>query len=359
MNDLERYRATMAYEPVDRYPWWASGPWPETLERWRTEGYVDGTDLNLGADRREFYSHWYFPCPRFENTVVEDDGVHVLYYNHEGILMRELKNNPYSSMPQFVKFPVETREEFRKFWAERMNPDPVSRLGADWEQMLRDIRSRPYPFILMADRWGGFFGPQRNLVGVEKLCMLFVEDPDFVEEMLDANADFLIALTGRILDVVEIDAFVFWEDMAYKTGPLISPAMARRYMLPRYRRVVDFLQSRGVKYIGLDSDGRVTELIPVWMDAGLNTLFPFEPQAGMDVNAVRREFGKDLRIWGGFDKRALAHGKEAIDAEIERIRPLIYDGGYIPHLDHSAPPDISWPMFQYYAEQMVRVCERG
>ena len=60
--------------------------------------------------------------------------------------------------------------------------------------------------------------------------------------------------------------------MAYKTGPLLSPAMARKYMLPRYARVVEFLRGRGVEIIGLDSDGQIHPLIPVWLDAGLNML---------------------------------------------------------------------------------------
>ena len=54
-----------------------------------------------------------------------------------------------------------------------------------------------------------------------------------------------------------IDAFGFWEDMAYNHAPLISPEMVRRFMLPRYRRVAEFLRGRGVPYIGLDSDGQI------------------------------------------------------------------------------------------------------
>ena len=94
-------------------------------------------------------------------------------------------------------------------------------------------------------------------------------------------------------------------------------------MLPRYRKVIDFARSRGVRYFGLDSDGQIDPLIPVWMDAGIDILYPFEVQAGMDVLAVRRKYGKSLRIWGGVDKRVLAPGKEAIDAELRRVAPLI------------------------------------
>jgi len=127
-------------------------------------------------------------------------------------------------------------------------------------------------------------------------------------------------------------------------------------MLPNYKRVSEYLYGRGVKWIGLDSDGRIDTLLPIWIDAGLNYLYPFEGRQGMDVLAVRREYGRDLRIWGGVDKRAVAEGPEAIEAELTRVRPLMAEGGFIPMLDHSCPPDISWPNYQYYMRRMEEVC---
>jgi uroporphyrinogen decarboxylase len=176
--------------------------------------------------------------------------------------------------------------------------------------------------------------------------------------MMDANADFIIAIMSQILDVIDIDAFGFWEDMAYNHAPLISPAMVRQYMLPRYCRVTEYLRGRGVPYVGLDSDGQIHSLIPVWMDAGLNFLYPFEVQSGMDVLDVRRRYGRELRIWGGLDKRALARGPAAIDAEIARLKPLIDEGGFIPHTDHSCPPDISFQNYCHHLEALGRACRR-
>jgi uroporphyrinogen decarboxylase len=129
-------------------------------------------------------------------------------------------------------------------------------------------------------------------------------------------------------------------------------------MLPRYRKVVDYLRSRGVKYIGLDSDGQIDPLIPVWLEAGLNFLYPFEVQSGMDVLAVRRKYGKELRIWGGVDKRSLASGPAAIEAELARVLPLIREGGYIPHTDHSCPPDIPFENYTYYLRRLGEVCQQ-
>ena len=351
MTDRERFLRVMRYQNTDKVPLWSFGAWPETMQRWHTEGY-DQSKLKFKENGRHWVGGWFFPNPAFEHKIISEDANTVSYINHEGILLREQKNNPHSSMPQFIKFPVETREDFRKFWKERMNPDLKRRIGEDYAEKLAGHREREYPLIVVADRWGGFFGPLRNLLGVENLCVAFCEDSAFVEEMMDAFADFIIEVMGEILNYTDIDVFGFWEDMAYKTGPLVSPAMVRRFMLPRYRRVVDYLRSRGVEFISLDSDGDISSLIPVWLDAGINILYPFEVQCGMDVLKVRREYGRDLGIWYGVDKRCAAADKAAIDTELLRVAPLVREGGYIPGPDHSFPPDVSYENYCYFMEKL-------
>jgi len=358
MTSRERFLNTMEYKPVDRGIYGIGwGAWPETIERWKREGYNPDKEPLFNVDHWEWIGHWFFPHPPFEKKIIQEDDRTILYINHEGILMRERKDNPMSSMPQFVRFPVETREDFHKFMKERMQPDLASRIGEDYVTKLQSYKKRDFPLIIISDRWGGFFGPLRNLVGVERLCMLFYDDPAFVEEMMDAFADFIIALMDKVLDYTDIDMYGFWEDMAYKTGPLISPELVRKFMFPRYRRVVDFLHSRGVKWISLDSDGNITSLIPIWLDAGINFIYPFEVQAGMDVVEVRKTFGRELRMMGGIDKRAIAEGKKAIDAELHRVSPLIAEGGYVPAPDHSLPPDVSFTNFCYYMEKLRSVVE--
>lgn len=357
MNHKERFHAVMSYGDFDRPIFYmpSYGGFPETLTRWRSEGFNEEDLRKYNTDPHMQVSHLFFPHPPFEREVVEEEERHILYYNHEGILMREMKNDPFGSMPQFVRFPVETVEDFRKFAAERLQPDMAARLGANWVEQLKAWEAVDAPFVMFADRWGGFFGPLRNLLGVEALCMTFYTDPKFVEEMMDTVADFMIAMFDQILAHVKVDVAAFWEDMAFRKGPLIAPELVRAYMLPRYKRVSEFLYSKGVKYIGLDSDGDIRTLIPIWLDGGINYLWPFEPQASMDVVEVRREYGRELRMVGGLDKRALAWGREAIDREIARVRPLMEEGGYLCHPDHSLPPDIPYANFLYYMDRMADV----
>ena len=253
-------------------------------------------------------------------------------------------------MPQFIRYPVETREDFRKYWRERMQPDLNQRIGPDWRQRLRALRNRDFPFVIIADRWGGFFGPQRNLVGVEHLCTLFYDDPAFVEEMLDADADFLIQMLSQILEETDIDVFGFWEDMAYHTAPLLSPKLAPQIHAAALPKGGGFRPRprRAPVRPGQRRQHRPAD--PVWMDSGIDILYPFEVQADMDVVALRKKYGRDLRMWGGIDKRPLAMGRAAIDRELERVKPLIDDGGYLPMLDHTATPDTPYENYQYFLE---------
>lgn len=352
MNPRERFLNVLNYRPVDRgvYGMWV-GWWPETAQRWQTEGFDPKRGHGYATDPYAWHGGWFFPNPPFTREVVAEDAETITYTNHEGIVIRERKDNRYSSMPQFMRFPVENREDFRRFWAARMQPDVAARLGANYAEKLAACRERTSPLIVIADRWGGFFGGPRNLTGVETLCTLFYDNPALVEEMMDTTADFLIAMMDGILAHTDIDVFGFWEDMAYKTGPLIGPDMVRRFMLPRYRRVIEHLRAKGVQWFCLDSDGDVSSLIPVWLDAGINILYPFEVQCGMDVLQVRRQYGHDLRLWFGIDKRAVAAGPDAIDVELRRVQPLLEEGGYITGLDHSLPPDVPYAHFRYYMER--------
>ena len=356
MNSLERFRATMECQPRDRaplkeFPW---PTWPETAQRWASEGGYDPITSDFGCDKWVVEYAWFMPTPPFPRAILDEDERHITYVDPQGIVVREMKHNPLSSMPQFLRYPVESSDDFRRFWRERMRADLDERIGRDWRPRIRQHRSRDYPLVVIADRWGGLFGALRNLVGVERLCELFYDDPRLVEEMMDADAEFLIAMLEQLLQETDIDVFGFWEDMAYRTSTLISPKMARRFMLPRYRRVIEFGRSRGVRYFGLDSDGQIDPLIPVWVDAGIDILYPFEVQAGMDVLAVRKKYGRSLRIWGGVDKRARAQDRAAIDAELRRVAPLIEDGGYTPMLDHSATPNIPYDNYCYFLDQLKR-----
>ena len=100
------------------------------------------------------------------------------------------------------------------------------------------------------------------------------------------------------------------------------------------------------------TDGDCALLIPLFVDAGVNYLEPFEVQAGMDVRKVREDF-PELVIHGGLDKRALAISKEAVDEELEaKLTFMLERGGYIPAIDHVVPPDVPLENWRYFLERV-------
>ncbi len=103
----------------------------------------------------------------------------------------------------------------------------------------------------------------------------------------------------------------------------------------------------------LDTDGRSDDVIDLYAGIGMDLLAPFEAASGCDVVRTGREH-PDLLISGGFDKRILAHSKEAIDREVERIMPAMKRrGGYIPTCDHGVPEEVSFENYMHYRKRML------
>jgi len=160
----------------------------------------------------------------------------------------------------------------------------------------------------------------------------------------------------RVLKDIRVDLALFWEDMCYKTGPLISPAMVRKFMVPRYKKLTDLLHSYGVDVIFLDSDGNLNELIPLWLESGINFVWPVEVAAHNDAVALRKKYGKDLIMGGTIDKRALIKGKKAIREEVmSKVPFLLEQGGYFPAVDHEVPTDVTFENYCYYINTMREV----
>lgn len=370
MNERERFINVTHFKPVDRVPMWSpAGVWDATWKRWDNEG-LSKMVTNLvgehggagelafwdyfGCDRQDEVGIYYGFVPGFEYKLIEETDTKITYRNHEGIIMQEFKENRETSMPHWLDFPIKTKEDFRKnLYRWELNEE--ERFPADWKNKCKLWENRKIPLRMWADREGGFFGPLRNLFGIENLSYLFYDDIGFIEEVLDAKVEAMIRIIDKVWSDIHFDYFVFWEDMCYKNGPLLSPELFKKYLVPRYKIVTDHLRSIGCDTIFVDSDGDVIKLVPLWLEAGVNGILPFEVQAGMDINKFRAEYGKDLLIIGGIDKRALAVDHKEIDKELNRIAPMIEKGGYIPWLDHSVPPDVSYDNFLYYMDKLEQL----
>ena len=108
-----------------------------------------------------------------------------------------------------------------------------------------------------------------------------------------------------------------------------------------------------------DSDGNMNSVIQPFIDAGVNVMHPLEPAAGMDIVALREQFGEHLAFVGGLDKHVLKRGEDAIVAELEyKIPPMIRTGGCVLGLDHRIPNGTPLEAYRFYVRKAWEIMER-
>lgn len=371
MNERERFIAAMTCGQPDRIPFAPGDGRESTLKAWHEQGLPpDVTDYHayirelLGIEpipRVETVSpgiDWLM-IPQFEEKVIEhriDSGT---------LVVQDWKGNICEISDQFdtrylrsgidfvtrtwLKCPIESRADWPDM-ARRYDAKDPRRLPEDWPARCRKLKDRQYVSNIVIS---GPFWQLREWLGFEGLCMLLLDDPDFAMEMIRFHEQYIADLLTRILRDYVPDHVLISEDMAYKEKPMISPEMARRFLLPTWRRWAEICRSAGVAVYEMDSDGYIETLIPVWIEAGFIANSPVEVAAGNDLPKFSRTFGRRMAYRGGVDKRKMAKGGQYIRDEIDRLKPAIQAGGYIPGCDHGVPSDVSWPNFVDYCRLLA------
>jgi hypothetical protein len=328
--DIPRVSAYFGFEPV----------------RWLQEinsGLLHGTTLHL-HEGSVIMDYGTPISPAFEYEVISEDAHTLSFTGPNGQTARTLKDHP-GNMPMYEDWPIKDRASWKAF-KKRLDPSTPERYPDDWNAYVQKISDMDEPVVLEV---GGFFGYMREWVGSENLLYLFYDDPNLVEEIMDTVLEMEIEIIRRVGSDITFEMATYWEDMAYKTGPLISPDMFRRFMMPRYKKLNELLHSMGVDIIFVDSDGNLDLLIPLWLECGVNFVWPLEVAAGNDAVSLRKEYGTDLILGGNIDKRALARGKDATKKEVmAKVPVLLEKGGYFPSVDHMVPPDVPFETFCYY-----------
>lgn len=382
MNSRERFLACMRFQPVDRVPNWEMGYWAGVLEQWYQEGSLPrhpnapkGLVAGAGVkgegfpwrrgEPRDWSVHAHFGLdkgiekidgewgvwPHFEYKVLWEDEENLKYQEKDGTIVLWRKDQ--STLPHPVDWPVKDRASWEKLKDERLRIDTAGRLSDDWPKQVAGYKKRDFPLVIGGPPLG-VFSILRSLFGFENIMYQFYDDPQLVRDVLSHFSELWLALFEHVLADTDVDYAYFWEDMAYKAGPMVSPRIFREFLMPVYERMNGFFREHGLDITLLDTDGDVWELIPLLWEGGVTGLYPYEVRAGMDIVEVRAKYPRALII-GGIDKNALLEGPEAIDKELERIAPVIKTGGYIPGIDHYVQLNVPWEHFTYYRQRLVEI----
>lgn len=356
MTNRERFLMLMDYKPVDCVPLHLVKPWTDTIARWRNEGLPPDVDpheyLGITDCLKVYNSGYVFGLyPEFEKRICERTDEYTIFIDEMG---RTVKNfNNHTSMPEWLDQPVKSPDDLKFILKEHLDVEhPDARFPAGFEDKLR---SESAAGRLIMVNGGGFYWILRSLAGVDGASYLLYDAPELVEELFERLEMQIIEGLRRTLKVCQPDVLGYGEDVAFKTGPLMSPDMFRTMIIPRYRRILKAAAAGGIKHTWYDSDGDIRMLLPDMLDIGIDCFAPCEVAANMQPNELRRQYGRKIRMIGGIDKRQIAAGKRAIDAELERILPVIKEGGYIPSIDHSVSADISWSDYCYFLEKLQKM----
>ncbi len=360
MTARERFHATFEYGRPDRVFMMPQWTFNDTRQRWLREGMPWDVHFNtyFGFDRCETIPLNAGIYPPLETKVVEQTAEWCIIEDEFGGRARRWTDRE-AGMPQWIRFPVRDRETWER-WKRRLDPDAPNRYPEYWDYLKRCYAERDFPLGIHI---GSYYGWIRNWVGMEHLALWYYDCPDLVHEMTEYVADFMLRLMDRALDEIpDIDYGQLWEDMAMKTGSLISPKLFRDFMMEPLKRVTRVLNERGIDIIMVDCDGNVDELVPLWLEANVNLIYPLEVAADCDALKYREQYGEDVLLLGNIDKRALREGcaKAEIEREVmSKVPQLAEQGGYSPFVDHAVPPDVPFESFKYYMDLVNEACTLG
>lgn len=317
MNHVERFRAVMNFQPVDRLPRWEWAMWwDKTIERWKTEGLP--SELSEVIDIAQYFGLDPYQQYWFSTT---DPTIGAVQHHVEGI--------------------VSNMDDYRRI-RPQLFPDHQQAIDSMRPWAALQARGEAVVWITLE----GFFWFPRTLMGFTKISLALYDQPELIHQINQDLTEFNLKILDQLQDLCLPTFATIAEDMSYNHGPMISEQHFEEFLAPYYRRIVPRLQEMGAMVL-VDTDGDVTRLVPWLMREGVQGVLPLERQAGVDGMTLRKQF-PELRMVGHFDKMTMTRGEAAMREEFERLRPLIASGGFIPSVDHQTPPGVSLDAYRIF-----------
>lgn len=369
MTNRERALRILHYKKADRMVAVHFGYWQELLDEWAEQGHIprelsDGWRDSSPQDKEiNKIIGWDFNWnnvvsgsiglnPPFERKVLEilPDGF-LRVQNAEGIIERIREGG--AGIPAEDDYQLKDRNAFEELYKPKMAFKP-ERIPYEYFKNEFAGAEREVPVGLYL---GSVLGDIRNMLSVIGMSYMIADDYDLFAEIIDTYAEMQYKCVEEILRTgAKFDFAHYWEDICFKNGPLISPAMFEELCAKHYKKRNDLVKSYGIDVISLDCDGVTERLLPVWFENGVNTMFPIEVGTwGDQFEPAREKFGKGMLGVGGMDKTAFRKDKAAVDEEIKRMERLAQMGGFIPCPDHRLMPGSKFELVKYYAQRIKEI----
>jgi len=355
---LDRLNKTLHHREADRVPV-SDFYWGSFLERWRRE-----LGLPAGTDIYKYYDlDWTVTVPNMDPHI---QAFETLEENQEHVTVRTgfeavIRKNFADPMPAFLRFDTDTLEKMKAFrfddpWDDRRYfgagdnqlagmGDGFTRNSPAWVESVQSL----HPDIPV---YGSVCEAQEMLwrvLGLENVMLWIGLYPDEVGRFVERIGEFVLGLTKAQIRAAGglLDGMVIWGDVAYHKGLFFSPSYWRKYFKPVVKALVDECHAHGLPVI-YHGCGNVQQIFADFIEIGVDAYNPLEAKAGLDVVALRRQYGHKIGFCGNMDVLTWALGSE------EELRRVVLTklnaakgGGFIFQSDHSVPGNVSARNYEY------------
>ena len=350
LTPRERFNRQMSFQPVDRSFNMEFGYWDENYSQWPM--FVENGITNEGQ-ANQFFSFdrietvWLnaWMEPPFPHKEIGRRGDKIIIQNSDG-LTAEVMAKQHSTIPHFTDSAIKTPDDWAQVKAERFRIDgPERKLDVD-RLMQEHPPTRDYPLGVYC---GSMVGRIRDMLTFEGICYAWADYPEMLEDMVETGCQLVESQLDQVLGKIDFDYASGWEDICFNYGPILPPTFFKEVVAPRYKRICKKLHAHGIDLWYTDCDGDVRPLLPIFLESGINCLFPYEVNSCAHPGELLDAY-PNLRIMGGVDKMKMIEGPEAIKSYLESLVPYVKRGGFIPFCDHRCPPDVTQENYLYYLD---------
>lgn len=155
------------------------------------------------------------------------------------------------------------------------------------------------------------------------------------------------------------DAVMWAEDLGYKTGPLIGPAMFRDLFLEANKERARNVKGKFGKKILMHCCGNINLLLDFFIDIGFDAYQSIQPTAGMDICRLKKDYGDRIALWGGVAVEHLVGGTpEEVRADVRRAMACAKPGGrFILGASHSIAVGTKYDNFMAMLDEYTKLCQ--
>jgi uroporphyrinogen decarboxylase len=301
----------------------------------------------------EFALYGVDTSPQLPVKVIKEDSEYIIERDSFGGIRRNHRDR--STTPEIIEAPCKSRQDWEKL-KPRLEP---SDRRVDWISALNSYhyeRSRGKFIILDV---GVGYGQILQYVASTRLMLAIIKEPDWVIDMYETDTNLIIVMCEKMIrGGFSFDGALLECDLGYKNGLFFSPRHYENQLHPVFKKLCAYFRSRDMAVI-LHSCGNVKDLIPYFIEEGIDCLQPLEVKAGMDLIKLKEQYGDKMSFMGGIDVRLMEQDNiQLLEEEIKaKLNIAKVNGGYIYHSDHSVPKDVSFKKYKRVIEFVLKYGE--